>query len=178
MNNRGMRIVAGVIHLTGFLSLGLAGGLITWGDPGEFPKDGFMKLFWYEPGIEHGNPFFNSRFRINSPEAVLHPEFMNRGEARGNGMMQILMEENLGHLAGASLYLEIWGGHPGTADKRVTINGRTTYPLWGPRTVIVPICIPSSPCGSLIWSTATTRFNSPAGRGHPSGGISSWTTPA
>lgn len=44
-------------------------------------------------------------------------------------MMQILIEEDLSQLAGAELYMEIWGGHPGTANKRVTINGRSTYPL-------------------------------------------------
>jgi len=89
----------------------------------------FLRSYWYERGIEHGNPFFNSRFRVNAPEAVLHPSFMHRSEVRGNGMMLILIEENLSLLAGAELYLELWGGHPGTANKRVTINGRTSYKI-------------------------------------------------
>ena len=41
--------------------------------------------------------------------------------------MQILMEEDLRRLAGAELYLELWGGHPGTVNQRVTLNGRGTY---------------------------------------------------
>ncbi|MEW6236362.1 MAG: hypothetical protein AB1656_13325 [Candidatus Omnitrophota bacterium] len=89
----------------------------------------FLKLFWFESGIEHGNPSYNSRFRVNAPESVLHPAFKDRGEVRGNGMMLILMEEDLSQLAGAELYLEVWGGHPGTANKRVSINGRSVYGL-------------------------------------------------
>ena len=95
----------------------------------EEPPGRFLRSYWYEPGIEHGNPFFNSRFRVNAPEAVLQPSFMNRSEVRGNGMMQILMEEDLSKLSGAELYFELWGGHPGTASKRVTLNGRSTYSL-------------------------------------------------
>jgi hypothetical protein len=89
----------------------------------------FYKETWYEDGVEHGNPKFNSRFRVNSPEIVLHPTFGNRKETRANGMMQILMEDNLAHLQSAELYLEVWGGHPHTANKRVTVNGRSAYPL-------------------------------------------------
>ena len=89
----------------------------------------FIRSYWYEPGIEQGNPVYNRRFRVNSPEASLHPEFMYRSEARENGMMQVRINEDLAQLAGAELYCEIWGGHPGTANKRVTINGRSTYAL-------------------------------------------------
>ena len=28
--------------------------------------------------------------------------------------------------------MDLWGGHPGTANRRVTLNGRTTYPLARP----------------------------------------------
>jgi hypothetical protein len=94
---------------------------------GAFGK--FLRTYWYEQGIEYGNPFHNSRFRVNSPEASIHPEFMYRSEARENGMMQILINEDLHQLDGARLYLETWGGHPGTANKRVTINGRSLYLL-------------------------------------------------
>lgn len=96
-----------------------------------FPYDqsGFVQTYWYERGMEHGNPDYNTRFRVNSPEAVLHPSFKDRPEARGNGMMLIQMEEDLSSLREAELYLELWGGHPGTANKRVTINGRSIYAL-------------------------------------------------
>lgn len=89
----------------------------------------FYHAYWYEDGVEHGNPKFNSRFRVNSPNVVLHPTFGKRIEAKGNGMMQILIDEDLSLLDGAELYLEVWGGHPHTENKRVTINGRSTYHL-------------------------------------------------
>jgi hypothetical protein len=44
-------------------------------------------------------------------------------------MMQIPMEEDLFLLEGAELYCELWGGHAGTKNKRVTVNGRTTYAI-------------------------------------------------
>lgn len=92
-------------------------------------KGQFFRTYWFEMGIDHGNPSFNSRFRVNSPEAGLHQIYATRSETRGNGMMQILIEEDLRSIEGAELYLEIWGGHAGTANKRVTINGRSTYYL-------------------------------------------------
>ena len=103
----------------------------TPGFTGEDDGSGgcFIREYWYERGIEHGNPFFNSRFRVNAPEASIHPDFMYRSEVRGNGMMVIFIDEDLALLDKTELYLEIWGGHPGTASKRVTINGRSTYPL-------------------------------------------------
>jgi hypothetical protein len=92
-------------------------------------KGYFVREFWYERGIEHGNPGFNTRFRVNAPETSLHTSFMHRPEVRGNGMLQILAEQDLTLLAGAELYCEIWGGHPETECKRVTVNGRSTYLL-------------------------------------------------
>ncbi len=89
----------------------------------------FLRSYWYEKGIEHGNPFYNKRFRVNSPEASIHPDFMFRSEARENGMMQILIDENLREVDRAFLYAELWGGHPGTENKRVSINGRNTYQI-------------------------------------------------
>lgn len=90
---------------------------------------GFERWWWFEPGLEHGNPMPNPRFRVNAPEAVLHPTFGSRNETFSSGMMQIHMPEDPRRLEGADLYLELWGGHPGTANKRVTINGRSTYPI-------------------------------------------------
>jgi hypothetical protein len=89
----------------------------------------FLRLWWYEPGIENGNPVTNRRFRVNAPEAVLHKTFSQRSETKSSGMLQILMAENLLEISGAELALELWGGHPGTANRRVTLNGRTTYAL-------------------------------------------------
>jgi hypothetical protein len=98
-------------------------------DVRNIPPGQFARVYFYERGLEHGNPGYNGRFRVNSPEAVLHPQFGKRSEARENGLMRIRAEEDLSLLTGAGLYLELWGGHPGTAHKRVTINGRGTYEL-------------------------------------------------
>lgn len=97
-------------------------------DRADEPREGrFVRLWWFEHGMEHGNPTSNRRFRVNAPEVVLHPTFGYRQEVRSSGMLQILVEEDLRKIAGAELYLELWGGHPGTMHKRVTPNGRTTY---------------------------------------------------
>jgi hypothetical protein len=87
----------------------------------------FLRLHWFEQGLDHGNPPVNGRFRVNAPESVLHREHGDRQETKGNGMMLIKADEDPRKLAGAELYCELWGGHPGTRGHRVTINGRTTY---------------------------------------------------
>lgn len=92
-------------------------------------RGGFVRLWWFQPGHEHGNPMPDPRFRVNAAEIVLHPVFGSRPEVRSSGMMQIRIEEDLRQIEGAELYLELWGGHPGTANKRVTLNGRSTYPI-------------------------------------------------
>lgn len=93
----------------------------------------FWREHWYQRGKEHHNPGYTKRLRVNPPEVVLHPEFGIRNEAQENGLILIPAEENLFQIDGAELALEMWGGHPGTAGKRVTVNGRSTYqfPLLG-----------------------------------------------
>lgn len=93
------------------------------------PEGKFWRVHWYEPGAEHGNPGYNKRFRVNAPEAGLLPRFKDRASPRGNGLMLILAEEDLSLLDAAELYVELWGGHPGTANKRVTVNGRGQYAI-------------------------------------------------
>lgn len=86
---------------------------------------GFFREYWYEKGAEHGNPFFNQRqLRVNAPEVSTHESFSQRSEARSSGLARILVEEDLRSIRRASLYGEVWGGHPGTANKRVNLNGR------------------------------------------------------
>ena len=104
----------------------------SWEHPPHQQRDGiFWREHWYERGPTNHNPGYERRLRVNPPEVVLHPEFGSRIEARENGLMLIPAEENLFQITGAELYLEMWGGHPGTAGKRVTVNGRSTY--WFPR---------------------------------------------
>jgi hypothetical protein len=104
----------------------------SWEHPPHQQREGiFWREHWYERGITNHNPAYERRLRVNPPEVVLHPQFGPRVEARENGLMLIPAEENLFQIAGAELYLEMWGGHPGTAGKRVSVNGRNTY--WFPR---------------------------------------------
>jgi hypothetical protein len=107
--------------------LAVVGGVAE--SPASEAEGRFLREYWYEPGIEHGNPRFDGRFRVNAPEVVLDPRFMYRSEVRENGLMIILIDEDLARLTGAELYLELWGGHPKSGEKRVTVNGRSTYAL-------------------------------------------------
>lgn len=103
---------------------------IEWDAPPALQTKGqFWRLHWYERGLTNANFAYERRLRVNSPEVVLHPQFGKRIEARENGLLLIKAEDDLFQLTGAELYVEMWGGHPGTANKRVTVNGRSTYLL-------------------------------------------------
>ncbi|MCC6419703.1 MAG: VCBS repeat-containing protein [Gemmataceae bacterium] len=91
------------------------------------PAGRFHREHWFTPGAETGNFPVTARFRVNAPEAVLHPSWGPRRETKASGMMQIRFPEDLFALDGAELYAELWGGHHHTTDKRVTLNGRSTY---------------------------------------------------
>jgi hypothetical protein len=69
-----------------------------------------------------------NRFRVNSPDAKAG-RFKDRWEAKQTGEMKIAIDEDLSQVAAAELYLELWGGHPGVANKRFTLNGKSTYSL-------------------------------------------------
>ena len=102
----------------------------AWEAPPSHQKQGqFWRYHWYERGLTNANPAYEGRFRVNAPEISLHPTFGHRVEPRENGMMLIKAEEDLFLLTAAEFYCEAWGGHPGTANKRITVNGRSTYPL-------------------------------------------------
>jgi hypothetical protein len=113
-----------------FLAIVVIGATLAVAARSDSPPDGrFYREYWYEVGPGHGNMVTRGRFRVNAPEAVLHPSFGKRSETRSSGMLQILMEEDLSLLDGAELYTELWGGHPHTRAKRVTLNGRNTYAI-------------------------------------------------
>ncbi len=89
---------------------------------------GFEQLYHYRPGDEHANPSFNGReLRVNAAEVSTHPEFAARSESRSSGMARIRVDEDLRTIRRVDLDTEVWGGHPGTSNKRVTINGRSTH---------------------------------------------------
>ena len=112
---------------------------ITWSlgqrfdhDP-TFPAVGrFYQVHLLQMGMEHGNPKYRETdnwFRVNSPQVSLMKSIKHRYETRYNGLMMIWAEADITSISGAELYLELWGGHPGTHSKGVSVNGRTTYAL-------------------------------------------------
>ena len=91
---------------------------------------GFERTYWYEKGAENANPHFNGRqLRVNAPEVSVHPEFGSRSEPRSSGMARILIDEDLRSIRRADLVTEVWGGHPGTANKTLVVNGRRKLPI-------------------------------------------------
>ncbi len=95
----------------------------------EQPSSGFWREYWFERDIEHGNPRVGSRFRVNDRFAAFQKSFKDRKEVFANGMMLIQTVTDVTTVRTAELYLEIWGGHAGTANKRVAVNGHSTYDL-------------------------------------------------
>ncbi len=93
------------------------------------PTSGFWVEHWFERKLEAGNPPVSARFRVNDPFAGFQKNFKDRKEVRANGMMQIAADVDVTTVRAAEVYLEMWGGHVGTANKRFTANGRSTYQI-------------------------------------------------
>ena len=66
------------------------------------------------------------RVRVNSPDTSTGP-YRERSEAAATGALTIPSDLGPERLAGVALYLELWGGHPGTAEKAVRVNDRREY---------------------------------------------------
>ncbi len=99
------------------------GGALAPGDKGVFSRP-----YW----AEFDGRISNSQgrmLRVNDAELSLHPEYGRRPEATANGLTLIDVPEDLFRLRGADLYLEVWGGHPKTANKRLLLNGKCEYAL-------------------------------------------------
>lgn len=73
-------------------------------------------------------PLKGNSFRVNSPDTATG-RFKDRWEAKQTGLMTIDIDAPLERVKRAELYLELWGGHPGVAKKRFTLNGRSEYAL-------------------------------------------------
>jgi len=69
------------------------------------------------------------RWRVNDEDLSLHENYGKRNEARANGLMLINIPEDLFLLNRAELYMEMWGGHPLTANKRFLVNGKQFYAI-------------------------------------------------
>ena len=85
----------------------------------------FYREYWAEWNPKISN--CTGRLRVNDTELSLHKTFGKRSEAKANGLMLISVSEDLFQLTGAELYLELWGGHPGTSNKRFLPNGKEFY---------------------------------------------------
>jgi hypothetical protein len=88
----------------------------------------FFREYWAEFDAETSNSK-GRMLRVNDAELSLHEVYGKRQEALANGFTLINVPEDLFGLQGAELYLEVWGGHPGTVNKRVIVNGKQIYPL-------------------------------------------------
>ncbi len=121
------------IFLGCLLTIGALHGAIVapaWNHPPHQQKEGlFWQTHWYNREAHAPRIGYTRRARINAPNAVLDPRWGVRTETRENGLLLIQTETDLFQIRSAELYAELWGGHPGTANKRVTINGRNTYSL-------------------------------------------------
>src|SRR4030043_39214 len=88
----------------------------------------FFRKYWAEFDAEISNAK-GRMLRGNDAELSLHEVYGKRPEALTNGFTLINVPEDLFGLQSAELYLEVWGGHPGTANKRFLVNGKQVYPL-------------------------------------------------
>lgn len=89
-----------------------------WDQTGVFFREHWAE---FDAGISNSS---GRMLRVNDAELSLHPEYGRRPEARANGLTLIDVPEDLFTLQGADLYLEVWGGHPKTANKRFLVNGK------------------------------------------------------
>ena len=85
----------------------------------------FYREYWAEWDESITN--CRGRLRVNDTELSLHKTFGKRSEAKANGLMLVSINEDLFNLKAAWLYLEMWGGHPGTSTKRFLPNGKQVY---------------------------------------------------
>jgi len=88
----------------------------------------FFREHWAEfDGRVNNNTNPGERLRVNDASVSLHETFGKRPEARANGLQLIQIPEDLFGIESAGLYLEMWGGHPETENKRFILNGKETY---------------------------------------------------
>ncbi len=88
----------------------------------------FFRQYWaeYDAAISNST---GRMLRVNDAELSLHPVYGKRPEARANGFTLVEVPEDLFGVQGADLYLEVWGGHPKTANKRFFLNGKQQYAI-------------------------------------------------
>jgi hypothetical protein len=87
------------------------------------------RVMWEENKRLSNHPYTKQRLRVNDPELCLHERYGSRDEAGVNGLLLINMKQDLFKLDRAEFHLELWGGHPKTADKRFILNGKKFYEM-------------------------------------------------
>jgi hypothetical protein len=110
----------------------MAAGTIAGTDKGEFFREHWVDFDKIRQCTNH--PFKTSRLRVNDKELSLSEMYGKRPEAVANGLMIVEVEEDLFLLESAELYMEMWGGHPKTANKHFYVNGREKYTVPDPGT--------------------------------------------
>lgn len=119
----GCSMLVAALSLTA-LSLPAPASAAEPADAGGF----FFRDHWFDSAAAPGL-IAAKRVRVNSAEAVVHPKRAGRPEMAGSGLVLIRAPEDLLQVARVFVYFELWGGHPGTAGKRLTLNGRSTYAI-------------------------------------------------
>jgi hypothetical protein len=102
--------------------------IVFSGYSNSYAQGMFFREYWAEFDAEISNSK-GRLLRVNDAELSLHEVYGKRPEALANGFTLINVPEDLFGLQRAELYLEVWGGHPGTANKRAIVNGKQIYPL-------------------------------------------------
>ncbi|MBN1466835.1 hypothetical protein JXA02_13860 [candidate division KSB1 bacterium] len=91
-----------------------------------FADGTFYRQYWAEFDEKISN-HRDGRWRVNDPEIATDDTFGKRSETLANGLVLLNTPENIFDLEKGVLYLEMWGGHPHTTNKRVTVNGKGVY---------------------------------------------------
>lgn len=90
----------------------------------------FFFQYWANfDGNVNNNTYINERTRVNDPEMSTHQRFYSRYETQANGLLLVQMPDTVRNIERAEVYLEMWGGHAGTAAKSFRINGANMYNL-------------------------------------------------
>jgi len=98
----------------------LCTGLLLFASSAAAEDGAFVRTIWA--------PLKGNRFRVNSPDTATG-RFKDRAEAKQKGLLTLAIQDDLAHTSAAHLYLELWGGHPGVANKRFALNGKSEYAL-------------------------------------------------
>lgn len=84
----------------------------------------FFKQHWAEYNSSINNTNLtgrNERPRVGDRGMSTDPTYWSRTEAQVNGLVMVSIPDTITNLDGAELYLELWGGHPGTSGKPVKL---------------------------------------------------------